>query len=298
MKKILVLRGGALGDFIVTLPALTLLRERWPGAKIELIGNATAARLARNRGWLDAVHSQHEARWSGLFADGPIARDLADWLGEFDLVLNYWPDADRTLQRRFPLRAGQIYITAEAMPRQSPAAAHYCEPLRALGLVAPIHFTRIQPLPISERESSRSTPSSAIVIHPGSGSPKKNWPEKNWLELVPRLPVPVILIAGEAEAPRWATYSRPGVTVLGPTPLEELVHHFAACRLFVGHDSGLSHLAAACGAPCVLLFGPTDPAMWAPPAPAVTVLRRGGDLASIAIDQVGAAMASALAARK
>lgn len=298
MKKILVLRGGALGDFIVTLPALCLLRERRPSARIELIGNATAAQLARNRGWLDAVHSQHDARWSGLFADGPLAPDLADWLEQFDLVVNYWPDGDGTLQRRFPLRAGQIYITAEAMPRQNPAAAHYCAPLRTLGLAASCHFARLQPLPIGERKTARSTPSSAIVIHPGSGSPKKNWPEKNWLELIPHLPVPVVLIAGEAEAPRWAAYSRPGVTVLGSTPLEELVHHFASCRLFVGHDSGLSHLAAACGAPCVLLFGPTEPAMWAPPAPEVTVLRGGYDLTSIAVDQVCEAVASALAAHK
>src|SRR5438876_493512 len=92
MKSILVLRGGALGDFIVTLPALLLLRKRWPKARIELAGNATAAQLARSRGWLDAAHSQHEARWSGLFGDSPLDVVFADWLAGFDLIVNYWPD--------------------------------------------------------------------------------------------------------------------------------------------------------------------------------------------------------------
>src|SRR3954463_6636635 len=94
MQKILVLRGGALGDFIVTLPALALLRDRWPSARIELVGNATAAQLARARGLLNAVHSQHEAQWSALFAETALPKELDAWLSEFDLILNYWPDAD------------------------------------------------------------------------------------------------------------------------------------------------------------------------------------------------------------
>src|SRR5262245_34806466 len=103
MRKVLVLRGGALGDFIVTLPALTWLRERWPLARIELTGNATAAVLAKHRGLLDAVHSQSEARWAKLFVADALPADFAGWLVEFDLVVSYWPDPDETLRRRFPI---------------------------------------------------------------------------------------------------------------------------------------------------------------------------------------------------
>ena len=56
--------------------------------------------------------------------------------------------------------------------------------------------------------------------------------------------------------------------------------------MFLGHDSGVSHLAAACGTPCVLLFGPTDPAMWAPPAARVRVLQCGADLSAIGVEEV------------
>lgn len=290
MRKILVLRGGALGDFIVTLPALGLLRQRWPEAGIELIGNAVAARLALDRGWLNRVHSQHDARWSALFAEGALEPGLSGWLAEFDLVVNYWPDEDRTLQRRFPLHPGQTYLSASALPSRAPAAAHYCEPLRTLGLSQSENWVRLLPLP-----ALAPTSRTALSIHPGSGSPRKNWPAENWRELIPSLPQPVTLILGEAEARLWSTSDQPGVTVLRSPPLEDLVTHLASVRLFLGHDSGIGHLAAACGAPCLLLFGPTDAAMWAPPAPHVRVLHRGPTLEAISPGDVQQAVAAALA---
>lgn len=287
MRKILVLRGGALGDFIVTLPALAALRRRWPEARIELAGNATAAALARTRGLLDAVHSQHEARWAALYGDAPLAPAFAAWLGEFDLVLSFWPDPDGDLRRRFPLRAGQRFLHGDALPTRAPAAAHYAAPLRELGIgTTDLHYTLATP-PVDRSDAARP-----IALHPGSGSPRKNWPAENWRALIARLDAPVSLIVGEAERAAWADFAAPRVTVLHAPPLEDLAAHLAGCRHFLGHDSGIGHLAAACGVPCTLLFGPTDPAMWAPPAPHVRVLRRGDALAAITVDDVLAALAA------
>jgi heptosyltransferase-2 len=320
MRKILVLRGGALGDFIVTLPALTLLRERWPRARLELVGNATAAQLARNRGLLDAVHSQHEARWSALFGDAPLPPELARWLGEFDLVVSYWPDPDGELRRRFPLHAEQTFLAAAAMPTHAPAAAHYCEPLKALGLETREYFVRLeaervilnpphQELPERAERCVKDNTSCPIAIHPGSGSPRKNWPVEKWRELIARLPAPVHVILGAAEIVTCGPAFFPGTSGIKPDrhpssaflvnrPLEELVAHFSRCRLFLGHDSGISHLAAACGVPCVLLFGPTEPAVWAPPAPNVRILRSApGELAALPVADVERAVTAALSDR-
>lgn len=290
-NKILVLRGGALGDFIVTLPALALLRRRWPDAKIELIGNATAARLAQTRGLLDAVHSQHDARWSALFGEGALPAPLASWLGEFDLVINYWPDPDGALRKRFPARSGQILLHAEALPTHAPAASHYCAPLRPLGIEPKACW-----FPLAPWSNPAPGSGAGIALHPGSGSPRKNWPAENWRTIIAQLPAPVSLILGEAEARAWGEVPS-GCEVLRERPLEELVAHFAGCRLFLGHDSGVSHLAAACGVPCVLLFGPTEPAMWAPPAPSVRALRRGPDVNAIAAEEVRAAVKAMLSDR-
>jgi heptosyltransferase-2 len=140
----------------------------------------------------------------------------------------------------------------------------------------------------------------AIFVHPGSGSARKNWPRDNWLSVIKKLPPPVALIVGEAEQRIWDEQTLAGcdALVLRSPPLETLVTLFSAARLFLGHDSGVSHLAAACGARCVLLFGPTEPARWAPPVPTVRVLRHGSDLAAVSAGDVQAAVAAALSDRR
>jgi len=282
MRKILVLRGGALGDFIATLPALAALRRHFPAARLELAGNATAAQLALTRGLLDAAHSQHESRWSALYGGAPLPPAFAAYLATFDLVLNFWPDPDRELAARFPLRPAQTFLTAPALPTGAPAAAHYAAPLRQLGLTDLPPFFSLCPAAL---------PREGITIHPGTGSPKKNWPAEKWLPLIPHLPAPVTLILGEAEHATWHDFSAPNLTLLRSAPLETLVSHLARTRLFLGHDSGISHLAAACGAPSLLLFGPTDPATWAPPASHVRVLHRP-TLSDLTVPEVLAAFSS------
>lgn len=288
MRRILVLRGGALGDFIVTLPTLAALRACWPAARIELAGNATAAQLARRRGLLDAVHSQHDARWSSLYSTAPLPSDFEAWLAEFDLVVSYWPDPDGVLAARFPRHAQQQFLSASAMPASAPAAAHYAGALRSLGLEPPTFYSLAE----------ATAPRAGTTLHPGSGSPRKNWPIENWLKLLRELPPPLTIVLGEVELETLghAFANLTDVALLRQPPLEVLVDHLAHTQLFLGHDSGISHLAAACGAPSLLLFGPTDPAMWAPPVAHVRVLQRGPALSQISLDDVRTALRDAPAA--
>ena len=318
IARILVFRGGALGDFLLTLPALRLLRTRWPAARIELVGNAVAAGLGVHSGCLDAAYSQHEARWSALFAPAPLPSVLTAWLGGFDLILNYWPDPDRILAGRFPVRSGQIYLAGPAAPASAPAARHFCEPLESLGLATDDFRSRLpcpsiprgasaadlrgpeyetagpgtdNPGALSSYPGSQQTP---IAIHPGSGSASKNWPANRWRELMSRLDAPILLVLGEAEHERWnsptlaelAAHCRLGMKIADRLPLPALAAALRRCRLFLGHDSGIGHLAAAVDRPCVLLFGPTDPAMWAPPDPRVRVIRRGATPDCISVEEV------------
>ncbi len=294
MRRILVLRGGALGDFIVTLPALASLRQRWPEARIELAGNATAAALAEARGLLDAVHSQQEARWAELYSRTPLSPRFAAWLKEFDLVICFWPDPDGELASRFPLHPGQRYLHGGARPQTTPAARHFIAALSPLGIpeTAPLFF-RLQP-----RIVAQSVPAAKlrqVVLHPGSGSPRKNWPLENWRQLAGWLStqssLSLAIISGPAEP-------EPLLTECGATwrnlPLEALVERMNGCALFVGHDSGISHLASACGARCVLMFGPTDPSIWSPPASNVTVLQTGPNWEGLSLTSVQAAIRAAL----
>lgn len=278
MRKILVLRGGALGDFIVTLPALALLRQHWPHAHVTLVGNATAAALGAHL--VDRIHSQHESRWAALYSTAPLPPSFASELAKFDLILNFWPDPDGDLARHFRTLSAPVFLTAPALPTLAPAAAHYCEPLRTLGLTsATFHYTLSAPAPSAH----------LIAIHPGSGSAKKNWPLTRWIELCRWLRdthhAELLIITGEADTPA-ATALAPFGESAHQLPLAQLVARILECRLFVGHDSGISHLAAACTVPSLLLFGPTDPGIWAPPAPHVRVLKQGPTLDSISLPDV------------
>ena len=152
-----------------------------------------------------------------------------------------------------------------------------------------------------------TTDAPLIALHPGSGSPRKNWPRANWLALgawlLARTPQPrLLLIGGEADHAQLDTLAAAwrGAPVLPARdlPLPHLAALLARCRLFLGHDSGISHLAAAAGAPCVLLFGPTDPVVWAPANPHVSIVAApGGDLAALPIAAVQAATVRVLGGR-
>lgn len=288
MKRILVLRGGALGDFIVTLPALAMLRDAWPDARIELIGNAVAAELGREAKVIDAAHSQHDARWAPLFERRQLPGARATWLGGFDLVVNYWPDRDGALRSHFPARDGQAFISAEATPTVAPAARHYCEPVREFlstgrprREIAPLTF-RLRP--------HRPDASGVIAVHPGSGSTKKNWPLDRWDRLCRWLReergARLAIVSGEAEPAGILGAHGEAWRAL---PLPALADNLSRCRYFIGHDSGVSHLAAACGVPSLLLFGPTDPGMWAPPSASVKILRKGETMEIITVADVRAA---------
>ena len=98
----------------------------------------------------------------------------------------------------------------------------------------------------------------SLVLHPFSGSDRKNWPMPRFLELERDLGV-----VEWAERPDWVRFEN----------LLELAKWIAGARLYVGNDSGITHLAAAAGARVIALFGPTNPKVWGPRGTGVTIIR-------------------------
>jgi hypothetical protein len=120
-----------------------------------------------------------------------------------------------------------------------------------------------------------------VAVHPFSGSPKKNWPLDSFAGLATRLPLPVEFAAGPEEKLYGARRF---------DDLWDLARWLASARLYIGNDSGISHLAAAVGTPVIAIFRTTDPRVWAPRgrAPVEVVLSEpgrheyGAELAEIA----------------
>lgn len=133
---------------------------------------------------------------------------------------------------------------------------------------------------------TRGLPDGFLALHPGSGSPAKNWPAARFAEAARRLSrgLPWLQVLGPAEekATEW-----PGALVAREWPLRLLGAALSRARVFIGNDSGVAHLAAASGAPTLTLFGPTDPALWAPVGRSVATLRAPeGNLSALSVDEV------------
>jgi ADP-heptose:LPS heptosyltransferase len=137
-----------------------------------------------------------------------------------------------------------------------------------------------------------------IAFHPGSGSDKKNWPLQNWIELghhfLRNHSGSLLIVSGEADGAQTrkveSTWHNPRVRFAKSLPLPTLAAVLEQ-TVFVGHDSGISHLAAAAGAKSILLFGPTDPAVWAPLNENARVIRAPDkDLQRLDVDLVREAL--------
>jgi ADP-heptose:LPS heptosyltransferase len=178
------------------------------------------------------------------------------------------------------------------------AADWYLEPAIALGAEA----AEPGPCVASPEEKSAAAdllarlPRGFLALHPGSGSPRKNWPGSGFAALVRAVSPdrPWLCVEGPADAEACAplrALSHP-LSTKG-LPIRVLGAVLAQAGVYVGNDSGVSHLAAVWGAPAVTLFGPTDPDVWAPRAAWVEVVRApNGDLGALTVEAVQSAIAA------
>jgi len=139
------------------------------------------------------------------------------------------------------------------------------------------------------RVRTRHLPPRFVAVHPGSGSPAKNWPADRFATVARRLAAghPWLLVLGpaEADAPTFE-----GALLARDWPVRTLGAALSRAGLYLGNDSGVSHLAAASGAPTLALFGPTHPALWSPVGPRVATLRAtSGLMAELAADDIARA---------
>jgi heptosyltransferase III len=307
MNRILVIRGGAIGDFILTLPALKALRDARPQVHIEILGYKHIAVLAENRFYAQAVHSIEYGPLARFFArNSELPAELADYFANFDLIVSYLYDPDQIFETNLRRCGVENLIRGPAriVENAHHAARQLARPIEQLGINVVDLSERIF-LSTEDREFAHEflapMPQPIIAIHPGSGSNQKNWPLENWIGLfspdnhfadLARL----LVISGEADQAQTKQleheWKNRDVHFAKNLPLPRLAAVLENA-MFVGHDSGISHLAAAAGANCVLLFGPTSPDVWAPKNDNVRVLRsptaRLGDLG---IDFVKEALAA------
>jgi heptosyltransferase-3 len=305
--RILVIRGGALGDFLLTLPALRLLREGLPAAQIEILGYRQIIALADGRFYASATRSIEYGPLAGFFSrQADLSPELVEYFSSFSLVLSYLFDPDGLFAGNLA-RAGvkDLLVGPGKIQPQAHATAQLAAPLASLALYLENDHLQIFPTAEDHEKASRWINEQpcrpTLALHPGSGGLRKNWAIENWIALIERLlalrpQAGLAIMGGEADA---ASIAAIGARFAGEERLSFLTHaplpHVGAVLsqigTFLGHDSGITHLAAAAGCRGLALFGPTDPAVWAPPNPGISVLQApNGDLEALDVDTVWAAL--------
>jgi heptosyltransferase III len=295
VSKILVIRGGAIGDFILTLPALAALRQQFPNAALEVLGYPHIAQLAVAGGLADAVRSIEARPLAGFFARGGILEpELQEYFASFVIIISYLYDPDGVFETNVRRSCKGQFIAGPHRPDESKdkhATSVFVEPLKRLAIFDPEVVPR---LTVSERRVPSSPQSNCIAIHPGSGSEKKNWALERWIELARQLlnssAARLLIVGGEAESAKIQRFKnalpQQRVEVAFNLPLPTLAGRIASCSLFIGHDSGITHLAAAAGVPVVALWAETSPDIWRPLGDRVTVLRSSSGLQGLDVPSV------------
>jgi hypothetical protein len=267
----LIIRPGAIGDFLVALPAMECLAA---GCSTEVWVRRPNVPLARFAGRARAIED------TGLDRLGIVEppAGLVETLGKFTSVVS-WYGANRPEFRELVRSLGLPFTFFPALPEgaETPAADFYLAHARTLGECPGDGVPRIA-CPAARGDFA--------VLHPFASGAGKRWPMDRFEELA-RLLAPGLEV-------RWC--AGPEDDLAGATRIDdlyELACWLAGARVYIGNDSGITHLAAAAGTPVVALFGPTDPLVWAPRGPRVRVLAKPA-IASIEVREVMDAIAVAL----
>ncbi len=305
--KILVRATNWVGDAILSIPALDAVRSRWKDAEIVVAARPWVAGLYRGQCFADRVMTVSAGR-NEPARDEKGSRARRDLKAEkFDCALllpnsfsSAWEAWRAGIRERIGYSRdgrGLLLTRAVSVPRKGEIPAHesyyYLELLRRAGWIESLPEVKKIRLAISvaaaaaaeTRLAEEGSPSGSIRIAMAPGAAfgaAKCWPPERFAELANRLHgeygADVILFGSAAErgmAQRIsAGMKRAPLDLTGKTRIEELPALLAACRLFVGNDSGPMHVAAAAGLPVVAIFGPTDPEGTAPVTPRCTVVRR------------------------
>ena len=271
-----VVRAGALGDVLLLRRAVAALRRAHDRVLLIAPGAPGAALVGTGPAEVDALFAWERPEVSALFA-GAASGPLRERLRETVLTVVYSRSAE--LARSLGAAGPRLIVHDPAPAAGVHASQWLAQPLAAMGLGAPGELEPIRPTP-AEADAARtilaSLPERFLAIHPGSGSARKNWPPDRFAALAEALAPgrPWLLVEGPADANAVAPLAvRPGVVLARGLDPRTLGAVLSRAGLYVGHDSGVSHLAAAWGAPTLALFGPTDPAVWAPVGTRVRVVR-------------------------
>ena len=292
VKHILVVHQGGIGDFILSLPALEAIHRFYPEAEFNFICHPGILQIIHGRPYVKNALDCSAANWVPLYdSGGRLAATHLNLLLPADFVFVFGRSSSQLLADNLALNLDKPVYRLDPFPEshlQLTVAAYQCGQLQKLGIPAmPPPQAIISPSPqdycqAGEFLNRMLEPGDRLVLlHPGSGGQEKLWAPTGWLSIIQPLSAQpnlrFALLQGPADTlivqHLRSLLDSNSLILVKDWPLGKLAALMSNGALFVGNDSGITHLAAACGTPTIALFGPTDPRLWGPRGAKVRIVR-------------------------
>lgn len=288
-RTLLIIHPGALGDVLLAVPAIRRLSLKFPQHEIVLIAAAAVSRLLLECGVISNGLPLEGHVCLRLFSRTVlISRELSSCVNRCDLAVAWMEDKEGMLGaffQEFGVARVQIQSPFSTGLRATHQSDRFLETLGERTRDSVSESTlQVHPHLLERGKDSLdalriSQEQSLVLVHPGSGSVHKCLEPRRMASLIEGLwekGMYPLIVEGPADQDAVAQtlhfVSRPPL-VLRDLDLSQLAGVFAQVALYIGHDSGVTHLSALLGVPTIALFGPTDHNRWAPQGHHVTILR-------------------------
>ncbi len=302
----MVVHPGALGDVLLAVPALRALRADAPAGELALAAQPRIAALLAALAVVDRDVAFDTLGLESLFTEDDVSARVRGLLTDGRIV-SWFGAGDATFVRRLRALAPAAVVASSAPPADTPVWRHL---VASCGARIPPEDAGRDPIPVPSTlldEGRRALIAAGwdggrrlVMIHPGAGGPAKRWPAAHFAAVAERIVracgVQIVVHAGPADSEAVTALRaalRAPVPVLADAPLTTLAGALGHVALWIGNDSGVTHLAASLGVPTVALFRP-DNVRWTPWAPRARVLLAGPGTPDGDIDAVVNAATSCL----
>ena len=255
MKTFLICHRGALGDFILTWPALYCLKEALPHYQFLGIGRPEYMQLAISYGLINTYLDNESAGLLDFFCGERIPEEV----GSPEGAILWLTDGQNTVEILRQSASLPIVCIPPFPQTEIHLAQYYCSAIQS-------HFAIKIPQNLSDCFPARSTEGQYALIHPGSGSFKKNYSPLMYRELANILRQSgypkVGFVFGPVEEEKMNKEDFSGEWIESPKDVMALADLLSHASLYVGNDSGVSHLAGFTGTQTIVLYKTTDPKIW------------------------------------
>lgn len=296
-RNVLIFHAGALGDFVLSWPLVMALSRLHPQSRIMCVTAASKGKLAEEIIGVESLDS--ESGWSGLFAAGAKPpKAVADRLAGAHTIVSFvagTADAWTANIRRLSGEEATLLSLRGTPPADynMHASDHLLEQLDSWPAIQSATAAILRSIAQRGVRPARwARPRGGIIVHPGSGSPAKCWPADRFIELIGRLRGfghDVTAVIGEVERERWTPADMSALgracPVVQPETYVALAAELDRREIYVGNDSGPTHLAGVLGLEVFGLFGPTHPAVWGPLGPNIRCIHHQ-PLETLCVDEV------------